>query len=113
MIRSQLRVGPDQRFGLALRAAAYTGDNGGARRAALALQRFELRLQAGLVSCQRFLEQLALFSAHALGLGAKAPSLQACEFVRDALNIDVVQPDGVRLEIDLLTLLGDVLQLSS
>ena len=77
----------------------------------MALQRFELGLQAGLVGGPRFLEQLALLGAHALGPGAKAPGLQARELVRDALNLDVAQPEGMRLEIDLLSLLSNVLAL--
>jgi hypothetical protein len=96
---------------LAFGLAPGFDDNSRTLRAALALQRFELRLQAGLVSGQRFLEQLALLGAHALGPGAKAPGLQACELVCDALNLDVAQPDGVRLEIDLLSLLSNVLAL--
>ena len=93
-------------FGLAL--GNRFSCRGFALRAALALQRFELGLQAGLVSGQRFLEQLALLGAHALGPGAKTPGLQARELVRDALNLDVAQLDGVRLEVDLLALLADV-----
>jgi hypothetical protein len=60
-----------------------------ARPAAWPLQGFELCLQAGLVGGQRFFEQLSVLGVHALGSGGKAPSLQACKLVRDALNLDV------------------------
>jgi hypothetical protein len=96
------------RQGLAFGLTPGFSGGGLAGRAALPLQGFELGLQAGLVGGQRFLEQLALLGAHALGPGTKAPGLQAREFVRDALDFDVAPLDGLCLGLDVLALLADM-----
>ena len=63
------------------------------------------------VSCQCFFKQLALLGIHALGLGIKAPGLQAAQLKHDALNLGILELDGLGLCFDLLTLLSNMLAL--
>ena len=99
-------IGQCLAFGLACRRFA----RGFARRTALALQGFELGFKTCLVGRQRFFKQLALLGIHALGLGTEAPGLQTDQLERDALDLDVTKLDGLRLRVDELALLGNVLQ---
>ena len=61
------------------------------------LQVSELRLQAGLVSSQRLLEDAALLGVHGLGPGAELPRLEPGELKRDALDLGVAPLDGLGL----------------
>jgi hypothetical protein len=65
-------------------------------RGALGLQRFQLRLKAGLVRGQRLLEDLALLCVHALGLRAESPRPQPCELEGDLLDLRIAPLDGLR-----------------
>jgi hypothetical protein len=73
------------------------------------LQRGKLGLQVCLIGCQRFFKQLALLGIHALGLCIKAPRLQTAQLKHDAVDLGVLELDGLRLRFDLLTLLSNML----
>src|SRR5207245_8679017 len=77
-------------------------------RCSLGLQRFQLRFEAGLIRGQRFLEDLALFGVHALGLRAESPRLQSCALEGDLLDLCIAPLDGLRRRITLLALLAAV-----
>ncbi len=103
--------------GLALGAAPRLGRCRIRLCAGLGLQGFELGLQAGLVGGQRLLEQLALLGVHAFGLGRELPCLQARQLEGDALELGVLEFDGLvalgdllALPVDSTALLADVLE---
>ena len=75
------------------------------------LQGGQLRLQASLVSGQCLFEEGALLGTHALGLGAKLPSLQARQLESDALNLGVAPLDGLGISVDAFGLFSNVLTL--
>ena len=68
------------------------------------LQGGQLRLQAGLVLGQRFLEQLTLLGRHGLGLGAELPALQARELEVDLLQLHIAPGDLAVLARELVIL---------
>jgi len=76
-----------------------------------ALQDGQLRLQAGLISGQRLLEERALLGVHAFGPGAKLPSLQARQLKRDALDLRIAPLDGLGLRVQALALFANVFAL--
>ena len=101
-----------QCFALGLAAGLLLGCTG-AGGAALGggMQGCELGLQAGLVSGQRLLEDVALLGVHGLGLGAELPGLQPRQLEGDALDLCVTPLDGLRLRFDPFVLFADVFSL--
>ena len=49
-----------------------------------------------------------MLGIHALGLGIELPGLEAAQLKHDALDPGVLELDGLRLRVDLLTLLGNL-----
>ena len=101
-----------QCFALGLAAGLLLGCTG-AGGAALGggMQGCELGLQAGLVSGQRLLEDVALLGVHGLGLGTELPGLQPRQLEGDALDLCVTPLDGLRLRFDPLVLFANVFAL--
>ena len=87
--------------------AALLGGLGGRHGA---LQGQQLCFQAGLVLGHRLVEHLPLLGVHCFGLGAEAPSLQACQLEGDLLELGVFELDGLRLGVELLALRTDALE---
>lgn len=101
--------------GLALGTAPRLGRWRIRRCAGLGLQGFELGLQAGLVGGQCLLEQLTLLGVHGLGAGRELPRPQARQLEGDALELGVLEFDGLvalgdllALPVDSAALLADV-----
>ena len=70
-----------------------------------------MRLQTGLISGQRLLEDGALLGVHAFGLGTELPGLQACELERDAFDFGIAPLDGLGIGVDAFGLSCNMLTL--